>query len=287
MRKACLTLGLVLSLVGLLFHTSVQAAGESQSKGRAVDVRVMSYNIQGGRGTDGVYDLDRIAEVIRQSEADVVGLQEVDVHWGSRSDFENGIKLLAEKLNMRYFFAPIYDLPPYEMGEPNRQFGVAVLSKYPIIKAENREITRLSTQVPDPVPELAPGFAEVSINAKGAKFNFHVTHLDYRGDPTVRMMQVDDMMRIFSENNRPKILAGDLNAVPTAPELSPLFDTFFDAWTVNDFDEGKTYPADHPTKRIDYLLTSRDIHVKSAHVVQTLASDHLPVIADVTLIRGQ
>jgi endonuclease/exonuclease/phosphatase family metal-dependent hydrolase len=47
-------------------------------------VTVMSFNIHHGQGTDGVLDLERIARVIRASGADIVGLQEVDRHFGGR-----------------------------------------------------------------------------------------------------------------------------------------------------------------------------------------------------------
>jgi len=41
-------------------------------------LRILSYNIHHGRGTDGVVDLERIATVIRGCDADVALLQEVD-----------------------------------------------------------------------------------------------------------------------------------------------------------------------------------------------------------------
>jgi endonuclease/exonuclease/phosphatase family metal-dependent hydrolase len=45
--------------------------------------------------------------------------------------------------------------------------------------------------------------------------------------------------------------------------------------------EGLTYPADKPTKRIDYIFSQRSdgIKTKRTWVVETLASDHLPVMA--------
>ena len=42
------------------------------------DIRVMAYNIKHGRGNDGRVDIDRIAEVIKRLQPDVVALQEVD-----------------------------------------------------------------------------------------------------------------------------------------------------------------------------------------------------------------
>lgn len=233
---------------------------------------------------DKEYDIDRIADVIRESGADIVGLQEVDVHWDTRSNFDDTIALLAEKLDMFYFFAPIYDMEPYNPGEPNRQFGVGILSKYPIISAENREISRLSTQDPDPTPKPAPGFAEVIINVKGIHIPIYSTHLDYRGDPTVRKMQVAEMLEIMEEHPGQKILFGDMNAKPNAPELQPLFNYLNDVF--NDGKKHNTFPSDKPDRRIDYILPSEEIKVEYYETIKTQASDHLPIVADLILNKG-
>ena len=50
-------------------------------------MKVLTYNIHHGAGIDGVLDLERIAQVIEQSGADVIGLQEVDNHWSARSNW--------------------------------------------------------------------------------------------------------------------------------------------------------------------------------------------------------
>ncbi|MBM7601920.1 endonuclease/exonuclease/phosphatase family metal-dependent hydrolase [Virgibacillus halotolerans] len=251
-----------------------------------INATVTTYNLQAGMGTDGKYDLDRIANTIRETGADIIGLEEVDVHWGDRSEYENTIKLLAEKLDMEYFFAPIYDLDPSVPGEPRQQFGVAVLSKYPISHAENHDITRLSTQDPDPEPELAPGFLEAQIDVDGAEVWFYVTHLDYRADPIVREMQVSDMLAIMSDHHY-NILVGDMNASPDAEELAPLFYWFDDAWDkTQDQQLGYTFPTEDPIKRIDYVLTSPRMNVNDTFITLSQASDHLPVTADITLVRG-
>lgn len=244
-------------------------------------LRMMSYNIQTGIGTDTNYDLDRTVEAIRESGADVIGLQEVDKYWGDRSNFDDVLKILADALDMHSFYAPIYDFDSEDPEVPNRQYGLAILSKYPITQAINHEISRLSTQSANPVPELAPGFPEALINVKGQELRLYNTHLDYRGDPAVRILQVDEMLDIMSTKN--SFLVGDLNALPDAPELQPLFEVFNDAWEVVDDNIGFTFPADDPIKRIDFILTSPDIEVKYAEVLNTQASDHLPVIADITL----
>ncbi|MET8570599.1 endonuclease/exonuclease/phosphatase family protein [Streptomyces sp. NPDC004783] len=257
-------------------------AAEDDAHGAAappVPLRVATYNIHAGAGTDQVFDLDRTAEAVRGLRADVIGLQEVDVHWGARSDFADEARALAEKLDMRVFFAPIYDLDPATPGAERRRYGVAVLSRHPIVAAENHEITRLSTQTSEPVPAPAPGFAEVTVNVRGAHTHVYVTHLDYRADPSIRAAQVDDMLAVLAEDRGPKILVGDFNAEPAAPELAPLWRHLRDAAP----GAGATYPAVGPLKRIDLVAVSPDITVTGAATVATDASDHRPVVTDLNV----
>jgi len=265
----------VLLLVMLLFLSATPA-----SAAPSVTLRVLSYNIHTGIGTDGVLDLARTAAAIRATGADVVALQEVDVHWAARSDFRDQARDLADMLAMRVFFAPIYDLDPLTPGAPRRQYGVAVLSRFPVLHAENHEITRLSTQDPDPVPAPAPGFAEAVVLVRGVPVHVYSTHLDYRADPAVREMQVADTLRIMSGDRGAQVLLGDFNAEHGAPELAPLWTVLTDA-----VPDGATYPAEAPTKRIDFVAVSDGVRVRSATVPETLASDHRPVLAELSVRR--
>ncbi|MEV5012719.1 MULTISPECIES: endonuclease/exonuclease/phosphatase family protein [unclassified Streptomyces] len=249
------------------------------SQAPAVPLRVATYNIHAGAGEDEVFDLDRTAEAIRGLDADVVGLQEVDVHWGARSNFVDEAHALAEKLDMNVFFAPIYDMDPATQGGERRQFGVAVLSRYPVLEAENHDITRLSTQTPNPVPAPAPGFAEVTVNVKGSHVHVYDTHLDYRANPSVRKAQVADMLNVMAADSGPKVLVGDFNAGAKATELAPLWQQLRDA----NPNGGATYPAINPVNRIDFVTVSPDITVVGAQEVAAEASDHRPVVTDLEL----
>ncbi|MEZ7154212.1 endonuclease/exonuclease/phosphatase family protein [Streptomyces althioticus] len=282
-RVAAVLLAAVLSLAAAPATAAedTSPAAPSGSRAPAVPLRVATYNIHAGAGEDQVFDLDRTAAALRDLRADVIGLQEVDVHWGERSDFTDEARALAEKLRMRVFFAPIYDLDPASEGGERRQYGVAVLSRHPVLHAENHEITRLSTQTPDPVPAPAPGFAEIVIRVKGVRTHVYSTHLDYRADPSIRAAQVDDMLGILADDRGPSVLVGDFNAETSAPELAPLWHTLRDAAP----DAGLTYPAIAPQKRIDLITVSDGVTVTGARTHVTDASDHRPVVADLRLPR--
>lgn len=240
-------------------------------------LRVMSFNIAAGNG-----DLDRIVKAIEAYDPDVVALQEVDVHWGERSDYQDQARYLGEALGMHYFFGEIYMLEPAEGSGAPRQYGLAFLSKEPFEYQENHHITRLSTLEEDPEPELLPGFPEVVVSIDGQRIHLFNTHLDYRSDPQVRSTQVDEVLAIMDKVQGPLLLLGDLNAEPGDSEIDPLFEVLEDAWKDQD-GAGLTFPADDPVKRIDYILHSDHFRVSDAFVAEIEASDHRPVVADLVL----
>lgn len=263
--------------MALAFCALLSGCGHLPARFEATPFRVMTYNIRSGNGA-----LAETAAEIQALSPEVVALQEVDVHWGERSGYLDEATLLGNKLGMHVCFAPIYRLPPLSAGAPLREFGVALLSRYKILACRNRVITRLSTQDSAPVPAPMPGFLDATVAIGGEEVRVFDTHLDYRADPAVRRRQVADMLAYIGDASSPTILTGDLNAGPDAPELQPLFALLRDAWPATDT-AGRTYPADDPKKRIDYVLLSKHFRVESASVPVTLASDHRPVLIGVVL----
>ena len=242
-----------------------------------VPLRVMTYNIQSGHGS-----LEGTAAAIGAVSPDIVALQEVDVHWADRSSFADQASALAARLHMEARFARIYRISNTDAGKPPREFGVALLSKYPIVAWRNDTITRLSTQDTSPAPAPAPGLLEASVDVHGTVVRVFNTHLDYRADPRVRRQQVVEMLKYIGAAGAPTLVFGDLNATPEAPELAPLLARLRDAWPAS-AGPGFTYPAETPSKRIDYVLTSGHFRVRSAEVVATEASDHRPVVVELVL----
>lgn len=245
--------------------------------------KVMSYNVHSGIGMDGKYDADRIADAISDSGADIVALQEVDDHWSGRSQYEDMAGTLAAKLKMQAYFAPIYGLPPVREGEKDRRFGNALLSRMPIINAVNHNLTRLSTQEPSPRPIPMPGFAEVKLDMGGTALTVYVTHLDYRSDPGIRIVQVREMLEIMGRDPRRKLLLGDFNARPDAQELFPLFAAFRDTWKEVRNEPGFTFPADVPDRKIDYILAGSGVETIRSDIADVRASDHRPLTAEFRL----
>src|SRR5690606_11635513 len=89
-------------------------------------VRVLSFNIHHGNppSMPGEIDLHGVADLILKTNADLVGIQEVDVML-ARSNKVDQAKVLAELTGMNYFFSKGIDL---EGGE----YGTLILSKHKI-----------------------------------------------------------------------------------------------------------------------------------------------------------
>lgn len=234
----------------------------------------MSYNIEYGN-----QGLDSVAAVIRDQHPDIVGLQEVDVHWSARSNFVDQAATLSKATGMNYRFARIYQLPNADPSKPPREFGVALLSRYPIVAFTNHEITRLSTQDSTPTPAPLPGLLDATLDVGGRNVRVFNVHLDYRSDPSVRAKQVSEIIGYINKDTIYTILTGDLNAAPNAPELAPLLGRLHDTWPENQT-PGLTYSSTKPEKRIDYVLTSDGFCPTKARIPTVYASDHFPIVID-------
>jgi len=120
LRLACVGLAAALAGSAATLLALPSASASDQVRPDPVTLRVASYNIHAGAGEDNVFDLDRTAAAISSLDADVVGLEEVDVHWGARSEWRDTLQELGSRLHMQIAFAPIYDLDPLAARQPRR-----------------------------------------------------------------------------------------------------------------------------------------------------------------------
>lgn len=253
------------------------AAGPGPAGPSAPDrpVRVMSYNIHHGVGVDDRLDLARIAAEIRDSDADIVGLQEVDRHWGERSAFADQAQELARMLHMHVVYGANLDRDPLNPGEPRRQYGTAILSDAPIHEWRNTLLPRTGNLE-------QRGLLEALVTVRGVPVRVFTTHLQHNSQAE-RIAQVAAVRDIIGVPRESVVLTGDLNARPDTPEIAALTEDLVDAWAEAGVGDGYTLSATNPYARIDYVMHSADVVARTAAVLSTDGSDHLPVVADLEL----
>jgi endonuclease/exonuclease/phosphatase family metal-dependent hydrolase len=236
-------------------------------------MRVATFNIHHGVGQDGVLDLDRTARTLAATGGDLIGLQEVDRHFGARSGWMDQAAWLGEKLGMQVVFGANLDLSPPEPGAPRRQYGNALLSAYDILDWHNILLPRLSG-------DEQRGLLDVLVDAAdGSRTHVLVTHLQH-DSRTARLLQVDAIRQVLASSEPPVVLVGDLNSRPDSPEIRQLTEVLVDAWATAGQGPGYTFSARRPHARIDYVMSSDDLFAWGAEVLWSRAADHLPVVAD-------
>lgn len=228
-----------------------------------------------GVGLDGELDLGRIAKEIQDANADIIGLQEVDRFYGDRSNFQDQAKELAKLLGYHYIYGANLNLDPAVGQENNRQYGTAILSKYPIIDSENIFLSSFGNE--------QRGILRTTINVKGVHLNFYNTHLGLSA--AERIAQVEEIIDLKSSFEGPSVLVGDLNAEPDSEEFYTLLNAGNFTDTFAGIDNANTFPVVNPNKRIDYILTSPDIKSANQKVINSEASDHLPLVTEITIQR--
>src|SRR5690606_37767411 len=114
----------VLLLIALVTVTS--CATPKRNVTRSHEHTVLSYNIHHANppSKPGFIDLDAIAKLIQESEADIIGLQEVDV-WTTPNGQVHQAKALADKLGMYYHFF-------LAIAHAGGDSGLAILTNLPI-----------------------------------------------------------------------------------------------------------------------------------------------------------
>lgn len=238
-------------------------------------VVAMSFNIHHGRGVDGNVDLSRIARVVRDSGAEIVGLQEVDRHWSERSDFVDQAGWLARDLRMHVVYGANLDRDPLRPGEPRRQYGTAILSDRPILEWDNTFLPRFANHE-------QRGLLRAFVNVRGVPVEVYNTHLQHN-DAAEREAQTQAIQDLIGTPDNSVVLLGDLNARPNAPEIQTLLETLTDAWIEAGVGDGYTYSSQDPNARIDYVMKSGDVVARTAAVITSDASDHLPVMSELHL----
>lgn len=250
------------------------AASLASAQTAPVTLRVMSYNIHHAEGLDGKLDVERIARVILDAKADVVGLQEVE-RGAERTQRRD---LPAELARLTGLAVRFDKSIPHQGGE----YGNAVLSRYPIREARNTHLESIAAG--DQRGEQR-GVQQLVLEIAGREILFLNTHLDHRRAPAERERSATELKAIVAAAGaRPVILVGDFNAVPTAKSIAIVREFLTDTWTALSTEPGFTIPVKKPARRIDYIwITPATIAPIDMRVIHSEASDHLPIVAELQL----
>jgi len=255
------------ALLILLATALVCTAGHAAEPLR---LRVLTYNIHHGEGTDGRFDLDRIAGVIKGLRPDLVALQEVDNKTRRASGVDQAAEL-GKRTGMHVVFGKAMD---YAGGE----YGEAVLSRFPFTSSKNHALPFTPGREPRAAIEVRVRPVE-----DGPEIRFIGTHLEH-ADEALRLAQAQRLNELFAGGDpSPTILAGDLNAVPGSPPMKALLEHFQPA---DPKAPKPTFPSETPRRKIDYVLLRppNAWRVTTCQVPEEpVASDHAPLLAEVEL----
>lgn len=261
----------------LVFLISFINSCISDSKSEKTQVRVLSFNILGGRNVDGKKDVARLAKVIMTLNPDIVAMQEVDKGTGRINGRDTTVEL-AKLTGMYHAYGKAMN---YDGG----QYGEGVLSKYPIKSIKNFALPAEKGAEPRAALTVV-----VNISGTEQEYLFIATHLDHLKNGTSRKMQAKKLNEIAADSKIPYIIAGDLNAEPDSQTINILSEKF-------EFIPKKlyqpTYSSSKPKVKIDWIGTDKSgkWELKESFTADKLkappegwlellkvSSDHLPLL---------
>lgn len=238
----------------------------------AVSFRVTTYNIHKCRGLDRRVRPKRIAEVLKEIDADVVALQEV-VGMDEAAREHNQVHAIADELGF-----------DFRIGENRRlrggAYGNAVLSRLPIVEDRNHDLTWRRYE--------PRGCLEVKVQPSSAAalhiFNVHLgTSFFERRYQAHRLFEA-----IANHSDRsPRIVLGDFNEWTRGLTTRLMSFHLNSAEPEQRLGRARTYPGVFPLLHLDHVYYNSHLKLDRVMVHRSrlalAASDHLPIVADFTL----
>lgn len=225
-------------------------------------IKVASYNMRKGIGTDRRRRPDRILEVLQEIDADIVCLQEADRRFGARAQVI-GHDLLDE--------TPWQAVPFGTKAASMGWHGNAILV---------RRGAEVVDREPIFLPALEPrGAVMADVRLDEDMVRVVGMHLDLSG--LWRRRQAHAIMThvAVSTLRLPTVMMGDLNEWSAA---TGAMRDFRRAYTVAD--TGPSFHARRPVARLDKIMVSPELRIAACGVhdspIARTASDHLPIWAE-------
>ena len=249
-----LRVGSLLAIVLGFFAVTSFTKHDAQAA-TSVPLRVLSWNIQFGQGTDGVTNFDRIATWLARMNPDLIALCEVP---------PDSIPTLVSALNQKTGRTWNSHFVPKAPGIAE---GNLILSKYSFVAVGSRYLS------------YTRSIAQATVNVGGKNINFFATHLDHTSS-SLRLTEATELISWTSSFAAPRIVAGDMNAGNDTPEILALLSAYRDSWVdALNQNTASAYP-DNPVWmntrtrrwRIDFILYAADVTsmtTKSANIPDT------------------
>jgi len=232
---------------------------------------VATYNIHKCVGVDRRLRPDRIVEVLREINADIVALQEVHCVQG-----------IEDRHDQAHFIARELELD-FRLGE-NRQlkggaYGNVVLSRFPMLAARNHDISVAGRE--------QRGCLRVDIDLHGKQplhiYNVHLgTSFVERKHQAQKLLHEDVLKN--GDHIGPRVLLGDFNEW-TRGLTSRLLEEHFQSADIRlHLGRKKTYPGLLPFLHLDHIYFDEALELVEAKLHRSrnalMASDHLPIVAN-------
>lgn len=239
-------------------------------------MRLLIYNIAYGTGSPGAFyerlwtvhrylrtsrsHLDHIIRFIERSEADIVGLVEVDT--GSyRTRYLNQVEAVA------------FHLKNYHCS--NKYGERSIGRKIPFLRDQANAILTKDTIRDSAFHYFPVGFKRLILEVEVRGLKVFLVHLAL--NKRIRKKQLVYLSRLVNADG-PVMIAGDFNTFTGPDELLELRERLD---LVNPNQNHKpTYPSWNPKRQLDFVLCSKNIHINNFSVEPVRFSDHLPIILD-------
>lgn len=234
-------------------------------------LRIATYNIHKCIGLDRRYAPERIVDVLREIDADVIALQEVLCHSLSHKR-DHQAEFIADELGM-----------DFRLGENRRikggEYGNAVLSRMPIEDHENYDIT---VRKYEPRGCLR---AKISVgNGHPIQFvNLHMGTSYFERRKQVHKLLAAHVLDHPGIIGR-RIVAGDFNEWISGLTTRLFKSNFKSVEPKLHLGKSRTYPGIMPLVHLDHVYFDESFKLKNAFVHRSrtalIASDHLPIVAE-------
>ena len=262
MRKIAIALLALLVATPLALSAQQVLPEKPKAEAGRKSLRLMCYNVRNCKGADNKISYKRVADVIKSCAPDVVGLQELD-SMTTRYPDQYVLGNLARRTKMKGVFCHSIE---YRGG----RYGIGLLSKERPLSVER-------------LPLPCPREPRVLLIAEFKHYYVLVTHWSLSAEHRVQTAEILNSLMPRLQG-KAVFLCGDFNARPTEPAMEKLAEGYD---VQRKQGSSFTFPAWGPKREIDYICVGRngvEVEVANHIVVEApTASDHAPIIADLTI----